>query len=66
MPRKTASSTHNPASVMPCFNEAAARCRGKPDPGGRVHRRLQLGFNEAAARCRGKLRGPRSEEAGMY
>ena len=36
------------------FNEAAARCRGKPGvPGAAVpsvHR-----FNEAAARCRGKL-----------
>ena len=36
------------------FNEAAARCRGKP---GRRERRPAVrrhGFNEAAARCRGK------------
>ena len=36
------------------FNEAAARCRGKPSP--RCFRpvRRWSGFNEAAARCRGK------------
>ena len=37
-----------------CFNEAAARCRGKADrrrPGAGGRRR----FNEAAARCRGKV-----------
>ena len=35
------------------FNEAAARCRGKPSPSRRM---LVYGrsFNEAAARCRGK------------
>ena len=40
-----------------CFNEAAARCRGKrrnPDTG---HWR-KTGFNEAAARCRGKQLRP--------
>ena len=37
----------------PCFNEAAARCRGKPN--GRARRKSRCyGFNEAAARCRGK------------
>ena len=40
------------------FNEAAARCRGKPP----AHRRLpagaRAGFNEAAARCRGKPHQP--------
>ena len=37
-----------------CFNEAAARCRGKlswATDGGQE----RSGFNEAAARCRGKL-----------
>ena len=38
----------------PCFNEAAARCRGKhPRPAGGLA--AERGFNEAAARCRGKL-----------
>ena len=54
MPRKTAVSEPPAAPCGPCFNEAAARCRGKPrglyadadDGTGR--------FNEAAARCRGK------------
>ena len=52
MPRKTAGSGRT-ATQPRCFNEAAARCRGKrpllrppPSQGSR--------FNEAAARCRGK------------
>ena len=38
-----------------CFNEAAARCRGKPFGRRRPGRRRRR-FNEAAARCRGKPR----------
>ena len=37
------------------FNEAAARCRGKPDER-RSTRGTVRRFNEAAARCRGKRR----------
>ena len=37
------------------FNEAAARCRGKPVVTMQEARMTALGFNEAAARCRGKL-----------
>ena len=37
------------------FNEAAARCRGKPVTTNRPVS-TPSGFNEAAARCRGKLR----------
>ena len=38
------------------FNEAAARCRGKPFGGavGELGRACTARFNEAAARCRGK------------
>ena len=39
------------------FNEAAARCRGKPAPRPRPRGVSAAGFNEAAARCRGKLAG---------
>ena len=54
MPRKT--QPGRPLAIQPMrFNEAAARCRGKPGeaaaPGAGG-----TGFNEAAARCRGKLR----------
>ena len=38
-----------------CFNEAAARCRGKPPRPGSRPRKRDPRFNEAAARCRGKL-----------
>ena len=40
------------------FNEAAARCRGKPSAAGRCAAagRAAPRFNEAAARCRGKPR----------
>ena len=40
------------------FNEAAARCRGKPSPGSARGRDRVRRFNEAAARCRGKLFRP--------
>ena len=43
-----------PEGAWPGFNEAAARCRGKPAARGR-RRRPRGSFNEAAARCRGKL-----------
>ena len=39
-----------------CFNEAAARCRGKRRAAPRAARRRRRRFNEAAARCRGKRR----------
>ena len=53
MPRKTRQSSCLTTCCTSCFNEAAARCRGKlasspESPAGVV------GFNEAAARCRGK------------
>ena len=41
------------------FNEAAARCRGKPPRAG-PGSPAACGFNEAAARCRGKRHAPRS------
>ena len=37
------------------FNEAAARCRGKPSRSRPSSAWRTSGFNEAAARCRGKL-----------
>ena len=43
--------------ALRCFNEAAARCRGKLTSGD-VPIRLSMSFNEAAARCRGKLPRP--------
>ena len=52
MPRKTGAGAG--ANKWRCgFNEAAARCRGKPFRG-RPRRRRRRRFNEAAARCRGK------------
>ena len=42
-----------PGQWSACFNEAAARCRGKPAPFGTMVPDC-CGFNEAAARCRGK------------
>ena len=53
MPRKTPPLPHRGGRGRGRFNEAAARCRGKPGtwfptpPPNRC-------FNEAAARCRGK------------
>ena len=38
------------------FNEAAARCRGKP-PAAPTRPSNSARFNEAAARCRGKPEG---------
>ena len=61
MPRKTARTGPVSATSSGGFNEAAARCRGKPSmrrPGTTTRRSC---FNEAAARCRGKpwrTRGP--------
>ena len=46
-----------PARRLRRFNEAAARCRGKPR-GISSGRHWSLCFNEAAARCRGKLPAP--------
>ena len=40
-------------AVVRGFNEAAARCRGKPSDEFHTDPR-PFGFNEAAARCRGK------------
>ena len=52
MPRKT-KTTEFPLTPLNCFNEAAARCRGKHlDVGPTLPHHLR--FNEAAARCRGK------------
>ena len=54
MPRKTATRSRSRSRRRQCFNEAAARCRGKLGQEVDALHRLQ-GFNEAAARCRGKL-----------
>ena len=54
MPRKTAAAAA-PAAAEGGFNEAAARCRGKPLFPGRGSTSRGR-FNEAAARCRGKHR----------
>ena len=55
MPRKTAADGSSARAPTTCFNEAAARCRGKR--AGRRRRPTATApcFNEAAARCRGKL-----------
>ena len=53
MPRKTATARVPELIRLAGFNEAAARCRGKPISAGRRDR-ARLCFNEAAARCRGK------------
>ena len=58
MPRKT--KTWPPRTrARSGFNEAAARCRGKP-AGPLCQTSRARGFNEAAARCRGKLPRRRS------
>ena len=54
MPRKTPRSAGAPSWPGPGFNEAAARCRGKPFARVMVTVRVVACFNEAAARCRGK------------
>ena len=47
--------THHTSAPSTCFNEAAARCRGKRSPAAADHEGRGNRFNEAAARCRGKL-----------
>ena len=55
MPRKTSSRTCGRGrGRLPRFNEAAARCRGKPARSTPPPARSAPRFNEAAARCRGK------------
>ena len=54
MPRKTRRSSSGNGATRRCFNEAAARCRGKPRGAAREAWFRQDRFNEAAARCRGK------------
>ena len=54
MPRKTTFGLPGNRVAALGFNEAAARCRGKP-PAGRGPQPGPPRFNEAAARCRGKL-----------
>ena len=53
MPRKTPVAAVEEDLEITCFNEAAARCRGKH---GELASAFFIGssFNEAAARCRGK------------
>ena len=54
MPRKTGGVRGSRLPVDRRFNEAAARCRGKPPLIGLNLTSWGSGFNEAAARCRGK------------
>ena len=49
----------------PGFNEAAARCRGKPPATTDRTDTRPSGFNEAAARCRGKPRDWLTEEQAL-
>ena len=56
MPRKTITLPPPFYPDGPGFNEAAARCRGKPQDTHRTTLAAEPGFNEAAARCRGKPR----------
>ena len=56
MPRKTAGEPIFDVAGGHGFNEAAARCRGKPCYGIPAPLSGIGGFNEAAARCRGKPR----------
>ena len=53
MPRKTTDLFSRPENLHHGFNEAAARCRGKPGAGPADGGGVRC-FNEAAARCRGK------------
>ena len=63
MPRKTRSPPSPPART-PGFNEAAARCRGKPGAVAGSGCGRTARFNEAAARCRGKPRpAPRRSDS---
>ena len=54
MPRKTRLPARLRSGRTLRFNEAAARCRGKP-PSAMTRPAPGGCFNEAAARCRGKL-----------
>ena len=54
MPRKTGRESSKGGGRPPGFNEAAARCRGKPWSAAASTAAALTGFNEAAARCRGK------------
>ena len=57
MPRKTSADGAGWQVLgQPGFNEAAARCRGKPSRRSPAPPSLAC-FNEAAARCRGKPAG---------
>ena len=54
MPRKTRAVIGSWCDWRTGFNEAAARCRGKPSASKSGVGGPAPGFNEAAARCRGK------------
>ena len=54
MPRKTPAAAPAAAAERACFNEAAARCRGKRVSPWTGRPPANSRFNEAAARCRGK------------
>ena len=62
MPRKTLL-TQTFTAARSRFNEAAARCRGKPTSAPRL-RPGRPRFNEAAARCRGKRKRSQTIPAG--
>ena len=51
---ENAVASRSPRITVTGFNEAAARCRGKPPLPVRRGDGRRRGFNEAAARCRGK------------
>ena len=59
MPRKTWACAADAVGAGGGFNEAAARCRGKPAASVPEASILAACFNEAAARCRGKRPVPR-------
>ena len=63
MPRKTAWFVRSHCTVLSGFNEAAARCRGKPRTSTKAPSRSRC-FNEAAARCRGKPGATRADAPG--
>ena len=58
MPRKNLRGPRKKIEALRSFNEAAARCRGKPLRPFRRAPAPRRRFNEAAARCRGKPEGP--------
>ena len=51
---ENAATRRQPSGGASCFNEAAARCRGKPRRHPFASSCSRVRFNEAAARCRGK------------